>query len=180
MKGVSFTLSAIVFLSILILSKVQHPIIERQSDKLGQGEIILINNNINLTDIGSSIKSLMILFQSKKNTTARLGVNKLVTNDIDEKTASKITTIIYNKLKAIKGAKRVVYRVKDGISKSTNRQLIGRISKLGKSYVLSIKVVEGEKGKLLFNETVIIKGDDDIEESIDNVVKKISSEKSIW
>ena len=142
MKKVFVTLLAVITTSIFILANVQHPITERRSDMLNfQGESIAINNNIILADIGSSIKSLIVLFQSKKETKARLGINKLEINNIDENIAAKITTIIYNKLKAIKGAKSVVYRVKDGITKSTNRQLIGRISKLGKNYVLSIKIV---------------------------------------
>ncbi len=109
----------------------------------------------------------------------RLSINRMDAEGIDKKTVSNIAEILHKELQAIKGANRVVYREKDGVSKSTNRQLVGRISKLGKSYVLSIKIIEGEKGKVLFNRTVTAK-ESSIDDSLEDIAEEIGDEDGIW
>ncbi len=113
------------------------------------------------------------------NPETRLSINQMEADGVDKTIIKKIETILDKELKELKGDNRVVYRHRDGVSKSTNRQLIGRISKLGKNYVLSIKVVEGEKGKVLYNRTVTTK-ERGIDDSIEDIAEDISDEDSIW
>lgn len=139
--------------------------------------------NIIYADTVSVLKSFIILFQDTKDIRTirtRLGINRIKVNKVDEKIAREITSMLYNKLRYMMGADRIVYREKDGISKSINRQLVGRVSKLGKDFLLSIKVVEVEKSKLLFSETVVIKKNDNLDNAIDQIVNKICNKESIW
>ena len=110
---------------------------------------------------------------------ARLCINKMESEGVDGKITARATAGLHKKLQELKGADRVVSREIDGISKSTNRQLIGRISKLGEKYVITIKVVEGEKGRLIFNETVIVK-EGSIESTIEDIAEKISGKDEVW
>ena len=116
---------------------------------------------------------------SEKNSKTRLGINKLTTHDVDEKKSLEIITKLYSKLKNLKG-ERIIFRVKDGISKSVNRQLYGRINKFGKGFVLNINIVEGEKGKLLYSKTVIIKDYSKIDDILEEIAEEINDKNEIW
>ena len=109
----------------------------------------------------------------------RLCINKMDAEGADKKIAARLANILNEKLQELKGTNKVVFRDKDGVSKSTNRQLIGRISKLGQKFVLTIKVIEGEKGKLLFNETTIV-NQNDLDDTIKDIAENISDKESIW
>ncbi len=101
----------------------------------------------------------------------RIGINPLKAEGVDQATADKITLMIFKSLSAEKGADRVVYRKVSGVSKSTNRQLIGSVSSFGSSYFISVRVVEGEKAKILFSKAVTVK-----KEKIEKAVKKIADD----
>ena len=60
----------------------------------------------------------------------RLVINRLTPNNIDEDSASNVTDRLYQKLRSAKGANRVIFREKNGIHKSINRQLIELTHKL--------------------------------------------------
>ena len=110
---------------------------------------------------------------------ARVCVNKIESEGVDAKIIMRATASLHKKLQEQKGADRVVSREIDGISKSANRQLIGRISRLGEKYVITVKVVEGEKGRLIFNETVIIK-ESDLDSAIEDIAENISDKDEVW
>ena len=116
---------------------------------------------------------------SEKDSRTRLGINKLTTQDVNQKKTLEIITNLYNKLKNLKG-ERIVFRIKDGISKSVNRQLYGRINKYGKGFVLTINVVEGERGKILYSKTVIIKDYSKIDDVLDKIAEEINDKDEIW
>ncbi len=109
----------------------------------------------------------------------RVRINKMESEGVDKKIVDKISNNLLKKLQEFKGPNRVVAINIDGVSKSANRQLIGRISKLGKKYVIVLKVVEGEKGKLLFNETAIVK-EGDIDDTIEDMAEKVSEKEDVW
>lgn len=118
-------------------------------------------------------------FKSDGAPKTRLCINKFESEGVDAKIAERATGNLHKKLQELKGANRVVSREIDGISKSTNRQLIGRISKLGEKYVLTVKVVEGEKGRLVFNETAIVKAGD-LDSRIEDIAEKVSDKDEVW
>lgn len=120
---------------------------------------------------GSKIKN-------EANPNVRLNINKPASEGVDEKIVTRVAEKIYEKLREEKGS-IILYREKDGISKSANRQLAGRISILGKKYILTIKVVEGEKGQLLYNRTItVLEGDLDSE--LEDIAEEISGNDDIW
>jgi hypothetical protein len=109
----------------------------------------------------------------------RVCINKFESEGIDAKIITSATANMHKKLRELKGPESAVSREIDGISKSANRQLIGRISRLGEKYVVTVKVVEGEKGRLVFNETAIIK-ESDLDETIEDIAEKISDRDEVW
>ena len=113
------------------------------------------------------------------NPNIRLNINKLESQGIDKKIISRIAEKLHAKLASLRGKNKVLYRGKDGVAKSANRQLAGRISKLGSKYILTIKVIEGEKGSMLFNKTVSTK-EKDLDDEIDDIAEDISDDENIW
>lgn len=120
---------------------------------------------------GSKIKN-------ETNPNVRLNINKPASEGVDKKIVTRIADMLYEKLKAEKGS-IILYREKDGISKSANRQLAGRISMLGKKYILTVKVVEGEKGQLLYNRTVTA-AENDLDSRLEDIAEDISGNEGIW
>ncbi len=109
----------------------------------------------------------------------RVCVNKFESEGVDAKTTARATAGMHKKLQELKGAEMVLSRELDGVSRSANRQLIGRVSSLGEKYVVTVKVVEGEKGRLIFNETAIVK-QSDIDSTIEDIAEKISDRDEVW
>jgi len=112
-------------------------------------------------------------------TQTRLGIASLKANGVDEKTASDITLRLYNGLKKSRGDS-VIYREVDGISKSTNRQLTGRISRLGKTILIAVNVVDSQTGKTLFSTTASYKNGESPDQKIEQLVTQINSKNGIW
>ncbi len=108
----------------------------------------------------------------------RLGISNLTSDGLDKKTVKEITLKLYNKIRTGRGPDRVVYRDVDGISKSVNRQLYGTVNKLGSRYAINIKIVNSEKGNIVFGKVKMV---DDIKE-IDSTIEDIANEigESIW
>jgi hypothetical protein len=109
----------------------------------------------------------------------RLCINKIESEGVDTKITTRLTAGLHKKLQELKGTERVVSREIDGISKSANRQLTGRIGKLGEKYVITIKVIEGEKGRLVFNETDIVK-ESGLDSTIEDIAGKIADKDEVW
>lgn len=109
----------------------------------------------------------------------RVSVNKMESEGVDTKIVKRATELIYKKLQELKGKNRVVSREIDGVDKSANRQLIGRLSKLGAKIVITVKVVEGERGKLVFNETAIVK-ESDLDDAILDIAENIADKDEVW
>ncbi len=108
----------------------------------------------------------------------RLGISTLTSDVLDEKTVRGITLKLYNKIRTGKGPDSVVYRNLDGISKSVNRQLYGTVNKLGSRYAVNIKIVNSEKGNIVFGKVKLV---DDIKE-IDSTIEEIANEigENLW
>ncbi|MCP4132173.1 MAG: hypothetical protein GY754_14475 [bacterium] len=111
---------------------------------------------------------------------ARLGINRLSANGVDEKLVSDVTAQLYKKLSTVRGKDRVVYRKLDGTGKSVNRQLVGTVGRLGSTVVLSVRVIDGENVKILFNKTITIKEGDDINKAVNSIVQMIDRDQSLW
>lgn len=113
-----------------------------------------------------------------KNSNIRLRINKLEAQDVDKKITGDVAAQLYENLKKQIGD-RVVSDQGDSISKSANRLLAGRVSMLGTKYMLTIKVVEGEKGNILFNKTVSVKADG-LKDAVDDIADQIVDCDAIW
>lgn len=187
MKMAFSPLQTVIVVIILAIASMKLPISKGQLDSADIqidgatfNQIQDKKRNIIKANTFSHLESIFFIVKVNKATKVRLGINRVTVNNVDERVALEITTMLHEKLQARKGKNSVVYRKRNGISKSINRQLAGRISKLGKDLLLSIKVIEVEKGKLLFSETIIIKKNDDLDDVIDRIVDKICKNKSIW
>jgi len=136
----------------------------------------------NTNVVGEEEKTDLFEKLDKKQTPVeiRLGITILKASGGNVNEASAITSNIYNRLIVLKGSNRVIYRKIDGSSKSVNRLLIGRLSKLGKDYILAIRVVEGQNGAQLYNKRLIYEEGDNIENYLDSIAKEISNKDEIW
>ncbi|MDY6935152.1 MAG: hypothetical protein SVZ03_13140 [Spirochaetota bacterium] len=111
---------------------------------------------------------------------ARLGINRFEASGVDKRIASDITDKLYQKLRLLKGRNLVVYKRIEGIEKSVNRQLVGRVSRLRDSYILAVRVVDGESGKQLFGKTINYKQVDNLDSKLEQIAEQIISVSDIW
>ncbi len=121
-----------------------------------------------------------IIEKEKLTTGTRLNVNALIANGVEKSEAADISKLIYSILVSSKGKDKVIYREVDGRSKSANRQLAGRVSKLGNTVIVSVNITDGESGKVLFNQAAAIKENDSIETVLQGLAEKIISAGDIW
>lgn len=91
-----------------------------------------------------------------------------------------ISKIIYSRLVSSKSKEKVIYRLVDGNSKGANRQLTGRVSRLGSLKIVFVNVLDVESGKILFTQTVKINENDPIQPVLEGVADKIVSTGEIW
>jgi len=116
----------------------------------------------------------------KTHGVTRLNVNSLTANGIEKNEAADISKIIYSRLVSSKGKDKVIYRLADGNSKGANRQLTGRVSRLGSVKIVSVNVLDVESGKVLFNKTVKINESDQMQSVLEGMADKIVSTGEIW
>jgi len=110
---------------------------------------------------------------------ARVAVTLLAANGIEPSEAAGISEKLYSNLVRLKGGSSVVYRKKFD-KRSANRVLTGRVSKLGRSRIISVSIVDGESGTVIFNRTLTIKGDQNIDDSIRNIAEQIAGNVQVW
>lgn len=113
------------------------------------------------------------------NPNIRLNINKLEAEEAEPEMVSMISEILFQNLSELKGKDKILLREKNGIDKSTNRQLMGRAVKLGSKYIITIKVAEGESGALLYTKSISA-SKNEIIEKLKNISAEISSDKKIW
>ncbi|MFH0976493.1 MAG: hypothetical protein V1874_11995 [Spirochaetota bacterium] len=109
----------------------------------------------------------------------RLGITQILSDKTDEKLASDITDKLYSRLKGEMPA-AVVFRKTDGIDKSVNRILTGRLSRAGNTYLLSVSIANAETGKILFDKNYTFKEADQINGIINTAAENIGVSKEIW
>jgi len=111
---------------------------------------------------------------------ARLCINNIQVSDSETGIADDLTIKLYKKLLASKGQNQVVYRDVDGVGKSINRQLAGRLTRLGSKYIFSISIVDVNNGETLIDTAIKYKGSDDVDSKIDELVERIINKNSVW
>ncbi len=99
----------------------------------------------------------------------RLNVNTLAAGGISSNESLELTKRIYIKLRSAIGSDKVVSRDIDGKGKTANRQLTGRVNRIGDNTVISISIVHGETGAVLFSKTVQLKKEQAVAEAIDAI-----------
>ncbi len=110
----------------------------------------------------------------------RLGIAALVPSGVDKVEAESVGRKLYQKILKLKGSKRVMHLSNDRGHKNVNRHLLGRLSKLGETYVLAVRVVNSENGDVIFDKSVIYSDDKTFEDGIEDVINEIISKKRIW
>lgn len=110
---------------------------------------------------------------------ARLVVTRLAPNGVETAEAEDISKKVYSALVASKGAGQVLYRAA-GDRRSANRALTGRVSKLGRSRVIAVSVVDGEKGSVLYNKTATVREDAELEAQIATIAREIGAQANLW
>ncbi|HNV46630.1 MAG TPA: FecR domain-containing protein [Spirochaetota bacterium] len=108
---------------------------------------------------------------------ARLGVNAFTANGVEQKVAADLTNKLYAKLRASKGVEAVVMR---GGGRTSARQLMGRVSKLGATTVLALRVVDGQSGRLVYSRSLNYKDGEDIDGRLDEIAGQIGRKGEIW
>ena len=109
----------------------------------------------------------------------RLGITIFKTDEAHKEIASEISNRLYNSLKKLKGDSRIVFR-DNNISKSVNRLLLGRLSKVGNTYLLSLRIIDAESGKLYFDKLFTYNKIEDLHNKLDRIAGQISSKGEIW
>jgi hypothetical protein len=111
--------------------------------------------------------------------TNRLGITQILSDKQDEELASAITDKLCSSLKNIKSTDKIVFRKTDGIDKSVNRILTGRLSRAGNTYLLSLSIANAETGKILYDKNYSFKETDQIDGIINKAAENIGSSKEV-
>lgn len=115
-----------------------------------------------------------------KKTSVRLLINQLKTGKgVQKATALKIEKQLADSLQKLRGNSVLFYRNRD-ISLSANRQLTGTIARVEASLFLSIRVIDGEKSRILFSASKIIRDNKDLDKIIEETAEEISDHKQVW
>jgi hypothetical protein len=115
---------------------------------------------------------------SKSAVKIRLGVLPLSVEGVLKVTGDEISGKIYEKLAAIKGKDRVLFRKKFD-ARNANRILSGRLIALGEKIQLSVNISDAEKGAIVFTKAVSIPKDS-IDEKLDKVIEEIADSARVW
>ncbi len=113
----------------------------------------------------------------------RLQINQIKTEkDSQRKAAVAMEKQLVKSLKNLRGEKCnciLYYRDRD-LSLSVNRHLTGSLAKLEASLFLTVRIVDGEKSRILFSTSKIIKDEKYINEAIEEISEEIDNRKAVW
>ncbi|MCP4138633.1 MAG: hypothetical protein GY754_47190 [bacterium] len=104
----------------------------------------------------------------------RLGVTSFKVRNMDPGTAEKVGSALSAELVRILGSDKVVVLEEERKGKSINRLLVGTVTKLGKRYYISAKVVDAETSEVFFGETGTVNSVAELEGVSRNIAKKIA------
>jgi hypothetical protein len=110
----------------------------------------------------------------------RLIVDSFKAEGVDAETARSIERMFSDGLVASKGAGYIVDRQTDGVKKSGNRVLIGRVSRLGSGFLVSVKIANAESGMVLYDNSAFVGSKGELEGKIKDITKEISKKDEIW
>ncbi len=118
--------------------------------------------------------------RSKINFKTRLGIVDIKPYDVGETLSDEMTNILLKNLQTQKGKDRVFSISKNRNDKNINRQLLGRITKLGDKYIININVTDTQNGNILYSKTSTFS---DLEKRgiiLSKIAKEINTDSKIW
>lgn len=85
-------------------------------------------------------------------------------------------------LKKLKGTpcSCILYNKGRDPSLSANRHLTGSLAKIDSSLFLTIRIIDGEKSRIIFSTSKIIKSEKQIKEIIKETAEEIDDKKAVW
>lgn len=179
--SVLFLASVIAALSFFINKKLE---LKNPDFYPSKNEVLKPDNNQKSAAVNSKIiydnRNKKKSAYSDTETIIRLNINTLTASGIENNEAVDITKIIYSRILSSKGKDAVIYRSVDGSSKKANRILSGRINKLEGTIVVSVKVTDVERGKVVFNYTERINQSDSIKIVLESLADKIIADGEVW
>jgi ABC-type transport system involved in multi-copper enzyme maturation permease subunit len=110
----------------------------------------------------------------------RLGIDNIISSGVDENNALEITKILFENLQSLKGKNRVIYSSKNRNEKNINRHLLGRLSKVGNTYVMALSIVDTQSGNVLYNKTSTYNDPENANRIIKEIAKEINNNSSVW
>jgi hypothetical protein len=141
----------------------------------------VINNQSSLTLKNDKLKHNKIPDNTTGlNVKIRLGISNIIASGIDENEAKYISAALYKSLQSLKGKDVVISKTDTRVNKSVNRNLIGRLSKVGKTYIMAISVVNSESGDVLYSNTITYEEFKTRDNAIKNIADEISRKSVIW
>ena len=118
--------------------------------------------------------------KSDSSLKVRLGIDNVLSSDEDKQIAGEVTKLLYENLKDLKGDSGVIYVSKNRDEKSVNRHLLGRLSKVGKAYILSVNIVNTQTGDVLYSKTSTYNSPEDSGKVIRVIAEEINNKSSMW
>jgi hypothetical protein len=110
---------------------------------------------------------------------ATLGIAEIEFSGIDASAAQNISEKMYASI--VRTRKDIVLLKKNNNDgKKIPYRLIGRMFKIGKNTVLTVKVVDAQSSTIQFSETINFKEDENIDAKLDELSGKIAHLPSLW
>lgn len=110
----------------------------------------------------------------------RLNIERFIANRVEQSEADEIMKRFYDNLKKIKGVDKVTARAIEEKKLSANKALTGRVSRLGSTRIVAIKVIDVSDGAVILNKTLKYKKSDDIDLLLKDFAIEISNDRNIW
>ena len=80
----------------------------------------------------------------------------------------------------MKGSNRIIYLSKNRAPKNINRHLLGRLSKVGETRVLAVRVINSESGDVIFDKSVVYSDERAFDDGLESIINEINNKKIIW
>jgi len=113
----------------------------------------------------------------------RLLVHRMkVAKGLSPSAGAEIERELVRSLKRLKGTtcSCILYYKDRDPSLSANRHLTGSLAKIDSSLFLTIRIIDGEKSRIIFSTSKIIKNEKQIKEIIKETAEEIDDKKAVW
>jgi hypothetical protein len=130
-------------------------------------------NSIEKTDDSGAEKQFKKRNTPQAGSAVRIGIQLFSAENTDNKTAESITDSIASTLVGLKG-KDIIFNLRKGRTASINKIITGSVGKLGDTYIITAKMIDIEKSKVIYVTSENVNSSEKFNEACKKIGTRIS------